>query len=114
MKINKHTLLLRYLLHLFLVIYTHYFFFYSIPAKNKKLFNQLSAGHILYLLIFIYLVVSSYQIREGYSDDPLKNPYKRISILENKLEKIFKAMPFLFELKNVLDWTITRTSLDLF
>jgi hypothetical protein len=70
---------------------------------------------IFYLVYIIYLVSSGLQIKYGFYD------LKRKSLLKsgNKsingyIYNIYKAIPFLYEIKLAIDWTFTKTCLDLF
>lgn len=70
---------------------------------------------VFYLIHVIYYFYSSKQIKSGMLD------FKKTSNLMNKTStfyyvifKIYKAIPFLYEIKLSIDWTFTSTSLDLF
>ncbi len=78
-------------------------------------FKQNTALIILYLIFCLYFMLSALQIRFGLPD------YKRGSSLFDKkdtlhwvLYLIYFNIPFLLELKTMLDWCFTRTSLDMF
>ena len=43
-----------------------------------------------------------------------KSIFKNIKSIHGLLFEIYKAIPFYYPIKNVVDWTFTRTSLDLF
>ena len=98
-----------------LVIYIHFFFFIEIPNLNKTLFYELRSAQLVYAIFFLYLLLSGFQIKLGYSDNIVaESSGKKITPLENIKRKIFFSIPFLFELNTILDWTITTTSLDLY
>ena len=113
---SKYNLAIRFILHTIIVIYIHYFIFKEVPLKNKKLFFTIPTAKIVYTVFFIYLIISCYQLKHGFAiDEHFQNPYKsEISSSDNIQRKIFHSIPFLFEIKIVLDWTITETALDLF
>ena len=112
---SKHALTLRFLVHLILVLIIHYFFFIKIPEKNKMEFSSLPAAKLCYSLFFIYFALSAIQIHNGFSpNDSSDSQKKEISIFENSLRHVYKAVPFIFEIKSVIDWSTTETSLDLF
>jgi len=60
------------------------------------------------------LIPSALQIKYGFNDMKRKSVLKRSpSDLNNVLVNIYQQIPFLNEIKNILDWTLTSTSLDL-
>jgi len=70
---------------------------------------------IFYVIFCIYFMYSAVQIRHGYPD--WKNPSSLTAndnFLSLNLNLIFYNLPFLVELKTVLDWCFTKTSLDIF
>lgn len=67
-----------------------------------------------YIIICLYLYFSACQIRSGYPVD------KTDSVINPVIEKnndfllfLYMQMPFLYELRNILDWTFSKTSLSL-
>ena len=70
---------------------------------------------LLYLIMMVYLIYSGLQIKYGYPQGPIHPPFhKDTSVLKVLMFRCYKAMPFLWEMKVVVDWTVTKTSLDLF
>jgi len=70
---------------------------------------------ILYFIWILYFVSSALQIKYGYPQAPFKPPFTRdTSFLKVWAFRIYKAMPFLWEMKVIIDWTVTSTCLDLF
>lgn len=70
---------------------------------------------IFYLLFCYYFMLSALQIRHGYPD------WRSPSSLTEKIARgpfywhlIIYNLPFLMELKIILDWCWTKTSLDIF
>ena len=67
-----------------------------------------------YIFYLLYLIPSALQIKYGFNDMKKKSVLKRNHTeLNNLLVTIFLKIPFLNEIKNILDWTLTSTSLDL-
>lgn len=68
----------------------------------------------LYLLYFVYYVLSGLQIRQGYrlfkTDGSLN---RHNSPLNLYIFMAYRFIPFLYEIQLILDWTITHTSLTL-
>ncbi|CAG9323173.1 unnamed protein product [Blepharisma stoltei] len=69
-----------------------------------------------YILFAIYFVIMSLQIRHGLpSFRKVSFPFMRsTSMTSYRLFKAYLALPFLYELRTLLDWTFTPTALDLF
>ena len=84
--------------------------------ENETL-NTMSNNIIIllfYLLYIFYFIFSAFQIKYGLSDlRKMSGLMKSSNLFHNIFYKIFKNIPFLFELKNFIDWTFTTTALDL-
>lgn len=68
-----------------------------------------------YILYSIYFMIGAFQLKYG-----LRKYKKRNTLLNNynlfnyTCFMIYRAIPFIFEMKTILDWTIKKTSLSLF
>ena len=134
-KLNK-PLLNKYILHIFTIFLSHFMIFFYFPIKgNHNLgnasycaddedadnnspcnnFNNNSFLIMFYLLYIFYLIFSGLQIQTGFYDIKRKSFFKRKGdeVLSG-LSKGFNAIPFLYEIKNAIDWTFTSTCLTLF
>ena len=81
--------------------------------KLNKLCNNIFIL-IFYLLYIFYFVFSGLQIKYGLSDlRKMSGLMKSSNTFHSIFYKIFKNIPFLYELKNFIDWTFTTVSLDL-
>ena len=70
---------------------------------------------LFYLLYIIYLLLSSLQIKHGFYDIKRKSLFKKKDDeFFSNMGSLFRAIPFLNEIKNALDWTCTTTCLTLF
>lgn len=70
---------------------------------------------MLYIIYLTYLVLSALQIREGLPELRSINAITRQDTLLNKwIYQAYLAIPFLWELRTITDWTFTKTALDLF
>ncbi len=123
-------LLNKYVLHIFITLLAHVWLFFYMPIQgNININNQIYCVEgevcndflynpfliICYILYVIYLTGSGLQIKYGFYD------MKRKSILKSGNSSInggiyngFKAIPFVYEIKQAIDWTFTRTSMDFF
>ena len=70
---------------------------------------------VFYILVCIYFAVSAYQMRVGLPE------IRKGSFLVNNFNNIasyiyrgYLAIPFVFELRSIIDWTFTTTALDVF
>ena len=114
-KLANFALISKIISHYLILIFIHIILFIYLPTSTKILFYQNTSLVFLYLLISIYFFFSSLQIKHGF---PL---YTRGQYLtdspstQNRIAfKTYRNIPFLYELRAILDWSITRTSLDLF
>ena len=70
---------------------------------------------MLYIIYLTYLILSALQIREGLPELRSINAITRQDTLLNKwIYQGYLAIPFLWELRTITDWTFTKTALDLF
>ena len=78
-------------------------------------FTQSSALQFFFVLKCVYWFLSALQIRDGYpllsGDRFLMRHY---STVHNWVHLGYRAIPFLFELRTILDWTFIPTTLDFF
>ena len=67
-----------------------------------------------YALCCAYLWLSAKQLRDGLPlivrEHPLTDSSSRVNLY---LYKAYMAIPFLWEIRSIMDWTVERTSLDL-
>ena len=135
-------LLLKYIMHMFIVIFIHIFtFFYSPMKGNLNMyrtvfcpkkddvegedyddyieycndFNKnwtLIAFYIIYILYFLF---SGIQIKFGFYDMKRKSMLKSAdSSMGGTINSTFNSIPFIYEIKLAIDWTFTTTCLDFF
>ena len=124
-------LIIKFITQIILVILIHLFIYFYLPytirtnpdnnenssenitISNKNI-NQNVYISIFYVLYIFYFLFSGLQIKYGFTD------IKKISFRERASHffayfsyTIFINIPFLFELKNFIDWTFTNTALSL-
>ena len=120
-------LLCKYILHIFTVLLSHFFIFFYFPIKGnknlgvesmcleKEACNEFSRNYILiifYLVYLFYLIFSGLQVKYGFYDIKRKSFFKKKGDEAlSGLSKGFNAIPFLYEIKNAIDWTCTSTCL---
>ncbi|KAK2848626.1 hypothetical protein Q5P01_008460 [Channa striata] len=97
-----------------LVFGIHLWMFFILPAVTERKFNQNFVAQLWYFVKCIYFALSAYQIRCGYPTRILGNFLtKKYNHLNLFLFQGFRLVPFLVELRAVMDWVWTDTTLSL-
>uniref|UniRef100_A0A3Q2QJY1 Piezo type mechanosensitive ion channel component 1 (Er blood group) n=1 Tax=Fundulus heteroclitus TaxID=8078 RepID=A0A3Q2QJY1_FUNHE len=97
-----------------LVLGIHLWMFFILPAVTERKFNQNFVAQLWYFVKCIYFGLSAYQIRCGYPTRILGNFLtKKYNHLNLFLFQGFRLVPFLVELRAVMDWVWTDTTLSL-
>uniref|UniRef100_A0A1B6DCY7 Uncharacterized protein n=1 Tax=Clastoptera arizonana TaxID=38151 RepID=A0A1B6DCY7_9HEMI len=97
-----------------LVIGVHVWMFFVLPAVTERQFNSALPPQIWYMVKCFYLLLSAYQIRSGYPTRILGNFLcKSYNYINMFLFKVFMSVPFVFELRALMDWIWTDTSMTL-
>ncbi|EAR86334.2 transmembrane protein, putative (macronuclear) [Tetrahymena thermophila SB210] len=117
-------ILMKYIqLFMIVVLFTYFIFFFIPQPFFKTISGSIDWTHYqtngylggLYFFFGIYLVLSCFQIKIGYNQFKIRNTIlTKKNILTGICAKSFRAIPFIQELKVVMDWTFTATTLDLF
>ncbi|XP_023560947.1 piezo-type mechanosensitive ion channel component 1 isoform X3 [Octodon degus] len=97
-----------------LVVAIHLWMFFILPAVTERMFSQNAVAQLWYFVKCIYFALSAYQIRCGYPTRILGNFLtKKYNHLNLFLFQGFRLVPFLVELRAVMDWVWTDTTLSL-
>ncbi|XP_044075319.1 piezo-type mechanosensitive ion channel component 2 isoform X3 [Siniperca chuatsi] len=92
----------------------HFWMFFILPGVTEKRFSENTVAQMWYFVKCIYFALSAYQIRCGYPTRVLGNfltkSYNYVNLF---LFQGFRLVPFLTELRAVMDWVWTDTSLSL-
>ncbi|XP_061378208.1 piezo-type mechanosensitive ion channel component isoform X4 [Danaus plexippus] len=97
-----------------LIIGVHIWMFFVLPFITERTFNALLPPPMWYMMKCIYLLLSAYQIRCGYPRRIIGNFLcKSYHFLNMICFRGFMAVPFLFELRTLMDWIWTDTSMTL-
>ncbi|XP_072487057.1 piezo-type mechanosensitive ion channel component 2-like [Notamacropus eugenii] len=97
-----------------LVIGVHFWLFFILPEVTKRRFSANYVAQIWYLVKCLYFGLSAYQIKCGYPNRILGNFLtKNFNFLNLFLFQGFRIVPFLLELRAVMDWIWTDTALSL-
>ncbi|XP_069958549.1 piezo-type mechanosensitive ion channel component isoform X11 [Cherax quadricarinatus] len=92
----------------------HIWMFFILPAVTEREFNAKRPPQIWYMVKCLNLLLSAYQIRCGYPTRILGNFLcKQFNYLNLFSFRLFMSVPFLFELRTLMDWIWTDTSMSL-
>ena len=116
--------LLKYITHVITILLIHYFIYFFLPQTTysnqqtlHQVINRISENRftlVFYLFYLSYFFFSSLQIKHGMTDiKTVSSLMTSTNVFRGIIYKCYIQIPFLFELKNFIDWTFTKTSLDL-
>uniref|UniRef100_A0A5F8G4L5 Piezo type mechanosensitive ion channel component 1 (Er blood group) n=1 Tax=Monodelphis domestica TaxID=13616 RepID=A0A5F8G4L5_MONDO len=110
----RKTVLGKLIFQVILVFGIHLWMFFILPAVTERMFSQNAVAQLWYFVKCIYFALSAYQIRCGYPTRILGNFLtKKYNHLNLFLFQGFRLVPFLVELRAVMDWVWTDTTLSL-
>ncbi|NWX93061.1 PIEZ1 protein, partial [Nothoprocta pentlandii] len=110
----RKTVLGKLVFQVILVFSIHLWMFFILPAVTERLFSLNTVAQLWYFVKCIYFALSAYQIRCGYPTRILGNFLtKKYNHLNLFLFQGFRLVPFLVELRAVMDWVWTDTTLSL-
>ncbi|XP_071494350.1 piezo-type mechanosensitive ion channel component 2-like isoform X1 [Diadema antillarum] len=97
-----------------LVIALHIWLFFALPYYNNRLFVDNNPAQAWYFFLCIYFGLSAYQITSGYPTRILGNFLcRRYNLVSLVLFYGWRVIPFLTELRTLMDWIWTDTTLSL-
>ncbi|XP_068996597.1 piezo-type mechanosensitive ion channel component 2 [Embiotoca jacksoni] len=110
----KKSLLGKCVFQVVLVFGIHFWMFFILPGVTERRFNNNPIAQLWYFVKCIYFGLSAYQIKCGYPNRILGNFLtKNYNYLNLFLFQGFRMVPFLTELRAVMDWVWTDTTLSL-
>ncbi|XP_078144364.1 piezo-type mechanosensitive ion channel component 2 [Centroberyx gerrardi] len=110
----KKSLLGKCVFQVVLVFGIHFWMFFILPGVTDRRFNRNPIAQLWYFVKCIYFGLSAYQIKCGYPNRILGNFLtKHYNYLNLFLFQGFRLVPFLTELRAVMDWVWTDTTLSL-
>uniref|UniRef100_A0A8C9TX84 Piezo type mechanosensitive ion channel component 2 n=1 Tax=Scleropages formosus TaxID=113540 RepID=A0A8C9TX84_SCLFO len=110
----RKTVLGKVIFQVILVFGIHTWMFFILPGVTQRRFNQNTVAQLWYFVKCIYFGLSAYQIRCGYPTRVLGNFLtKSYNYLNLFFFQGFRLVPFLTELRAVMDWVWTDTTLSL-
>uniref|UniRef100_A0A3P9A2I4 Uncharacterized protein n=1 Tax=Esox lucius TaxID=8010 RepID=A0A3P9A2I4_ESOLU len=110
----RKTLMGKCVFQVVLVFGIHFWMFFILPGVTERRFNMNQVAQLWYFVKCIYFGLSAYQIKCGYPNRVLGNFLtKNYNYLNLFLFQGFRLVPFLIELRAVMDWVWTDTTLSL-
>ncbi|XP_026061315.1 piezo-type mechanosensitive ion channel component 2 isoform X3 [Carassius auratus] len=110
----RKTVMGKVIFQVVLVFGIHFWMFFILPGITERRFSQNPIAQLWYFVKCIYFGLSAYQIRCGYPTRILGNfltkSYNYVNLF---LFQGFRLIPFLTELRAVMDWVWTDTTLSL-
>ncbi|KAM5222304.1 piezo-type mechanosensitive ion channel component 2 isoform 2-T2 [Ctenodactylus gundi] len=110
----RKTVLGKVVFQVVLVLGIHFWMFFILPGVTERKFSQNLVAQLWYFVKCVYFGLSAYQIRCGYPTRVLGNfltkSYNYVNLF---LFQGFRLVPFLTELRAVMDWVWTDTTLSL-
>ena len=105
---------LRLYFHVVLVLVIHVWLFFILPSVTEKQFSKLNPPKFWYFFKCVYLLLSAVQVKGGYPTRILGNTFtKKYSYINLYFFKGYMLVPFLYDLRLIMDWIWTDTSLEL-
>lgn len=112
---GKLAIVYKIFIHIMIFVLVHYYLCFGLPIGARTFFCNSPYLVICYLFFTWYLYYSAYQIKFGYPENDTSQIFTTSTDVFTRLAfKVYRAIPFLTELKAILDWTVIKTSLDLF
>uniref|UniRef100_A0A3B3X111 Uncharacterized protein n=1 Tax=Poecilia mexicana TaxID=48701 RepID=A0A3B3X111_9TELE len=108
----RKTVLGKVIFQVILVFGIHFWMFFILPGVTER-FSENTVAQMWYFVKCIYFGLSAYQIRCGYPTRVLGNFLTKSYNYVNLFLFQFRLVPFLTELRAVMDWVWTDTSLSL-
>ncbi|XP_056325835.1 LOW QUALITY PROTEIN: piezo-type mechanosensitive ion channel component 2 [Danio aesculapii] len=110
----RKTVVGKVIFQVILVFGIHFWMFFILPGITERRFSQNTIAQLWYFVKCIYFGLSAYQIRCGYPTRILGNFLTKSYNYANLfLFQGFRLIPFLTELRAVMDWVWTDTTLSL-
>uniref|UniRef100_A0A8D0HHP2 Piezo type mechanosensitive ion channel component 2 n=1 Tax=Sphenodon punctatus TaxID=8508 RepID=A0A8D0HHP2_SPHPU len=110
----RKTVMGKVIFQVILVFGIHFWMFFILPGVTERKFSQNLVAQLWYFVKCVYFGLSAYQIRCGYPTRVLGNfltkSYNYVNLF---LFQGFRLVPFLTELRAVMDWVWTDTTLSL-
>jgi hypothetical protein len=106
---------MKLLIYYSLIVLIHIYLGFAIPLHQLAPMSANPWLVIYYLFWCCYFYYSALQIKHGYPMAPYKQAFSNdTGTFTYTAWRTYKAIPFVWEMKVIIDWTVTSTCLDLF
>ncbi|XP_076321438.1 LOW QUALITY PROTEIN: piezo-type mechanosensitive ion channel component 2-like [Tachypleus tridentatus] len=105
----------KLIFQIILVFIIHIWMFFILPAVTEREFTSPTRlpPKLWYFVKCVYLLISAYQLRSGYPTRILGVVFcKNYNYINYFLFKGYMMIPFLYEIRSLMDWIFTDTSLN--
>lgn len=113
-------LIIKYVFTMVILLLFSWFIYYKAPiqtfiSSEATIYSPSPALIAFSFFYFLYFYLSALQIKYGYKEfKSLNSLMTRRGYANYYAVSVYTAIPFLYELKIIIDWTFTSTSLSLF
>ena len=109
------SILAKIIMQYFTLFYYTLMLFFVLPNGRGEQFDEIIVLILFYGMQCIYWWISALQICEGYPVNIQKRWItKSYNMIHRYIFEVYLIIPFLFELRSLLDWTIFDTTLNFF
>eukprot|EP00002_Diphylleia_rotans_P029364 TRINITY_DN5977_c0_g1_i3.p1 TRINITY_DN5977_c0_g1~~TRINITY_DN5977_c0_g1_i3.p1 ORF type:complete len:2290 (+),score=357.80 TRINITY_DN5977_c0_g1_i3:108-6977(+) len=109
----KRSIRMKFVLFVVHTVAIHWLLLYSVPMSAQLGYEDNKPLVALYVLELFYIIISGLQVYYGYPyytrGQFLTRHYGRLA---QQTFTLYRAIPFLYELRTLLDWIAIRTALD--
>lgn len=113
--IASHALTVKILMYIGLTLWIHIEIGFILPIHQGIKLSKNFSLLVYYGLWVAHFIFAALQIRDGYPQAPYKQTFMRdTSMFMVNLFRLYRSIPFIWEMKVIIDWTVTNTCLDLF
>jgi hypothetical protein len=109
----RHSTRLKVILHYLTIACTHILIFYVWPQGNDIPLADCPVRQLFYSIELLYFFSSAMQLRYGYPTF-IEHDYllaRNVSAFGLSMFLLYSAIPFLYEMRSILDWLCRKTSL---
>ena len=110
----KRAIGIKLVAHYVLVLFFHLWLFVYLPLKDQMAFIRSPSLIVFYICKCWYFYYSAKQIAAGYPLISVNSLTVGYSLPQYILFQLYRAIPFVYELRTLLDWTCLPTTLDWF
>jgi hypothetical protein len=105
----------KFILHVVTVIAYNAWVFFVLPVTNREPISTLTSLQIWYFVKCVYWYFSGLQLKSGYPQIRISSFFmKAYGQMDRYLFMAYRAVPFVWELRAIVDWSLSDTTLSLY